>query len=123
MKGVSKLVAVVLAMALLAMPAAGLVNCRISGGTAHGCCATMMAMQQATPAMDATPSGQSCCNLSSGKTAPAAQLQGPSSSPAVVNPVATTAPETVAPVRSELQDVVPLKVLSSSQAVLCTFLI
>ena len=123
MQGASKFVAIVLAMAMLAIPAAGLAHCRTSGrGTAHGCCATMMAIQQAAPAIHTGAGGGSCCNLSSGKPAPAAQLQTSTGSPTVVNPVATTA-MAMAPVRGELRDAIPLKVLSSSQAVLCTFLI
>jgi hypothetical protein len=126
MRALCKFVAVVLAGALLAMPAAGLANCRMSGrGAAQACCATMMAMRQTAPAICAIPASESCCNLSSGQPAPPAQLQAPNSSRTVLSPVVTTAPLKVAmaPLRSESKDAVPLKLLPSTQAVLCTFLI
>jgi hypothetical protein len=130
MNRVFKLAALILAVAVLAAPAAALSRCWISSDAAqHGClagCPMMTQMPQPTIVVKAAANGTSCCNLSAGLPVPPVQMQGPNVTPVAANPLHTAFSPVVAvaPVRSGLQDAVPLKsALLVPQAVLCTFLI
>ena len=124
--------ALALAMALLAAPAAALSGCWTSpdearhGGCSAGC--PMMAMVRTQPPSDtvqAVTSGN-CCVLSSGKPAPTTQLLVPiDSTRTLVTPSQASllvAAPLVAP-RADSPGLSPPASPSSPQAVLCTFLI
>jgi hypothetical protein len=132
MKMVFKSVALVLAMAVFAAPAAALSSCWTSPEEApHGCPAgcPMMAMANAHPmsdAIQAAPSGNSCCNISSGKTTPTTQLQVPTDSTrTIVTPPHASLPLAcpLVSARAESPGSSPPVFPASPQAVLCTFLI
>jgi len=126
-----KSVALVLAVALLAAPAAALSTCWTSSDEAqHGCASdcpmmVMMNAHQPPDTVEAATSGTSCCDISSGKPNPATQLQVPTDSSrtaatplqsgtfaAVIVPARANSPSSTRPLPSSLP-----------QAVLCTFLI
>jgi hypothetical protein len=132
MKIVFKSVAVVLAMAVLAAPAAALSSCWTSSHeAAHGCPAgcPMMAItktQQPSDAVQVAPGANSCCDISSGKTTPSTQLQVPiDSTRTIVMPPQASLPiaRPLVSARAELPGSSPPVFPASPQAVLCTFLI
>lgn len=129
MNRVFKFAALILAIAVLAAPAAALSTCWTSAEPAqHGCpagCPMMTPIPQPTTAVQAAASGASCCNLSSGLPVPPVQMQGPNVTPVAANPLHTAVAPVVAdaPIRVGLQDGIPLKSAFPHQAVLCTFLI
>ena len=132
MNGTVQFVALVLAIALLAAPAAALSTCWKSSDQAlHGCesdCPMMATMNthHAARTAQAVTSSTSCCEFSSGKPNPSTQLQVPSDSSrtAVTPPQSSgTFAAVIVPARSDSPpSILPLPA-ASPQAVLCTFLI
>jgi hypothetical protein len=132
MNRISKFVALLLAVGLLAAPAAALSTCWTSSDEAqHGCdpdCPMMATMNthHAADTVQAVTSGTSCCDISSGKPHPSTQLQVPSDS----SRTAVTPPQSsgrsaavIVPARSDSPpSILPLPA-ASPQAVFCTFLI
>jgi hypothetical protein len=132
MTAIFKSVALVLAIALLAAPAAALSTCWTSSDEAQpGCvpdCAMMATMNahHAAYTVQAVASGTSCCDISSAKPNPTTQLQGPtdSSRTAVTPPQSSgTFAAVIVPARSDSPASTPPLPSASPQAVLCTFLI
>lgn len=132
MTSVFKFVALVLAVALLAAPAAALSTCWTSSDEArHGCvpdCAMMATMNahHAAYTVQAVTSGPSCCDISSSKPNPSTQLQVPtdSSRTAVTPPQSPgTFAAVIVPARCDSPASTPPLPSGSPQAVLCTFLI
>jgi hypothetical protein len=132
LKRIFQFVALALAVALLAVPAAALSSCWTSSDESqHGCdpdrpmMATMNA-HHAGSTVQAVQSGTSCCDISSGKPNPSTQLQVPtdSSRTAVTPPQSSgTFAAVTVPARSDSPpSILPLPA-ASPQAVLCTFLI
>lgn len=125
-------VALVLAIALLAAPAAALSTCWTnSDESQHGCeydcpMMAMMNTHHAAGTIQAVASGTSCCDISSGKPNPSTQLQVPSdSSRTAVTPPQSlgTFAAVIVPERSDSPpSILPLPA-ASPQAVLCTFLV
>ncbi len=127
MKVFSKLVALVLAIALLGAPAAALSTCWTTAGEARGGCPAgcpMMA-HMPQPANVAQAAGMPCCSLSSGQAATLAQLSRADAPSVTVNPPSAgfSAPVAVAPFPRRVARPMPLSHPPSPQAVLCTFLI
>ncbi|MGI9103505.1 MAG: hypothetical protein ACR2IF_13795 [Terriglobales bacterium] len=123
-----KFVALVLSLAVLAAPAAALAGCWSGSGgrAAHACCGDGMDSQNPAAAMQAADSSLSCCDVSSGKPAPTAQLILPASGAhaavTVPNSAVSPVPMLVAANEPPPGSTPPLPG-DSPQAVLCTFLI
>lgn len=121
-----KFVAVVLSMAIFAMPAAALpLHCLLtapSGENAHPC--HMMGMESSADNIKATPSDRSCCEVAAARPQPFSVPQAP-----VTNSFAPTTAQTflsdlpAAPVVREPFDWNVQSPAAPPQAVLCTFLI
>jgi hypothetical protein len=131
MNRISKFVALVLAVGLLALPETALSTCWTNFDEAqHGCgldC-PMMAMRNAHHAADtvqAVTSGTSCCDISSGKPNPTSQLQFPTNgSRTAATPLQSgTFAAVIVPARCDSPASTPPLHSASPQAVLCTFLI
>jgi hypothetical protein len=130
MNRIFQFVALVLAIALLAAPAAALSTCWTNSDEAlHGCesdCPMMATMNthHAAGTVQGVASGTSCCDISSGKPNPSTQLQVPSdSSRTAVTPPQSLFAAVIVPARSDSPpSILPLPA-ASPQAVLCTFLI
>lgn len=132
MTPIFKSVALLLAIALLAAPAAALATCWAGSGEAPHDCApdcSMMAMMNTHPpagTVRADASGTSCCDISSGKPNPPTQLQVPTdSSRTAVTPPQSLGVLAVVPVSASADSPgsPPSLPAVSAQAVLCTFLI
>ncbi|MGB9106177.1 MAG: hypothetical protein WCC59_15580 [Terriglobales bacterium] len=131
MTAIFKSVALLLAIALLAAPAAALSTCWTSSDEAqHGCdpaCPMMATMNthHAADTLQAVASGATCCDISSGKPNPGTQLQAPSdSSRTAATPQSSGAFAAVlVSARSDSPRSMPPLPAVSPQAVLCTFLI
>jgi hypothetical protein len=133
MASIFKSVAMLLAITLLAAPAAALTSCWTRSGEAqHGCCdpdSPMMAMmnhQHAADTIQAVASGASCYDLSSGKAMPATQVQVPTRRlrTAVTPPQsAGVFAAVLGSAGSDSPPSTPSLPPASPQAVLCTFLI
>lgn len=132
MASILKSVAMLLAIALLAAPAAALSSCWTSSGEAqHGCCdpdSPMMAMMNHHHAADTIQAvtGASCCDLSSGKAMPATQFQVPTRNlrTAVTPPQsAGVFAAVLGSAGSDSPPSTPSLPPASPQAVLCTFVI
>ncbi len=125
-----KLVAVFVLLAVLAAPASTLASC-VTASLNHSenaCppdCAMMAEMHDApATSVQAQPQGQSCCEISSGKTAPAWQWGAPMEQSAALGSIPHT-PSAVVHVSAHGQscDNAPPMLSAPSQAGLCTFLI
>lgn len=132
MNTVCKSVAMLLAIVLLAAPAAALSNCWTGASEAqHGCtpgCPMMASMpaHNAAGAVQAIAARPSCCDISSAKPKPATQLQVPTdnSRTAVMPPLSMVAfAAVVVPFRTDSPPSMPPLPAASPQAVFCTFIV
>jgi hypothetical protein len=126
MAHIGKLAAVVLSIAIFAMPAAAMpLHCILkvpSSGTAHPC--HMMGMNPFANQINAALANHSCCTVAAAKPEPVAVLQAPvtnSAAPAASPAYLSDLPD--APVFHEPSDWIAQSPGAPPQAVLCTFLI
>jgi hypothetical protein len=122
---VSKFAVVVLVLAVLAMPAAALVSCWAPPMMSAGCPLCPAMTHNPGTAVQEAPAGASCCDISSGKPAPASVLQAPTTTSLLAPaPSAVVAVSVAAPARVDHPtDQGSASPPASPQAVLCTFLI
>jgi hypothetical protein len=124
----SKFVAILLLVGLLAAPAAALSACwRTGDGGQHDCPSgcPMMAKMMQVPAdsIQARPENPNCCQISSGKPAPASPLVVPNGSVRVTPPAVRVVPITVTTAVVRQSETATPPLTAPSQPVLCTFLI
>jgi hypothetical protein len=124
-----QIVAVVLALVFLAGSLSAYATClKEDAGTMQEHCrpqCPMMNTELSGTAFQAIPQGTSCCNISSGKPVPVADLQQPSNGPSVaIAPTVAELPAcTPQAPTAELRDREPSGLSSPPQAVLCIFLV
>ena len=126
MKCIGKFAAVVLSMAIFAMPAAAMpLHCLLmapSGANAHPC--PMMGMDSSSDNIKAAPSDRSCCEVAAARPQPFTVSQAPvtnSFAPAASQALLSDLP--AAPVAHGPFDWIAQLPGAPPQAVLCTFLI
>ncbi len=113
----TKLVAFVLALVILAGPAAALAACWSPAG-AHHCCMN----SKGPTARSFAP--KPCCEISSSRTAPASAIQAPDASATVVPPpTALAVMDLPSRAAAELPTALPFPPAAPSQSVLCVFLV
>jgi hypothetical protein len=114
-----------LMVAIAAVPAIGAVVCLDSAPPGMQCC-PMASMDHSSPVtqFEATNTRPSCCDISSGKPAPVAEIQAPIAVVAVAAPASAFVGASIADFVPYHQRLIPpLPDSVSPQSVLCTFLI
>jgi hypothetical protein len=124
-----KLVAVVLILMFLSAPLFAAVPCRMPSLSVMHCqpgCPMMASMASAVSAEQivAQHPGPSCCDISNGKLSPVTILQAPGTIAFVASPAGSaTVGHVPAAVCAHREQPKQVRVLDSSQSLLCTFLI
>ena len=121
-----KFAAVVIVLAIVASPVFGAVTCPNNQQSMMCCphCRSMaMAHSSSAPQLENKLPAQSCCDLSTGKPAPAASIQAPVALASISAPASTFAGSAAIQFDADRELPLPFSDLHSPQSVLCTFLI